>query len=188
MLAPATTRAILFEVVDEQYRFLGAGVSPTTAIAPYRDISEGVRMALDNLQTITSRSLIDARQQLIIPAQADGSGVDRFAATISVGEPLKMVVVGLLEDVSLESALRLAQSTYTRVLQTISLNDRRKTDARMNMLIRARPDLILVAGGTDGGASQSMMALLEVGRSGLLYAPGRPTSGCIVRWQPVFDG
>ncbi len=156
-----TTRAILFEVVDEQYRFLGAGVSPTTAIAPYRNISEGVRMALDNLQTITSRSLIDARQQLIIPAQPDGSGVDRFAATISVGEPLKVVVVGLLEDVSLESAMRLAQSTYTRVIQTISLNDKRKTDARMNMLIRARPDLILVAGGTDGGASQSVMALLE---------------------------
>jgi len=156
-----TTRAILFEVVDEQYRFLGAGVSPTTAIAPYRNISEGVRMALDNLQTITSRSLIDARQQLIIPAQPDGSGVDRFAATISVGEPLKVVVVGLLEDVSLESAIRLAQSTYTRLIQTISLNDKRKTDARMNMLIRARPDLILVAGGTDGGASQSVLALLE---------------------------
>jgi len=156
-----TTRAILFEVVDEQYRFLGAGVSPTTAISPYKNISEGVRMALDNLQTITGRSLIDAKQQLIVPAQTDGSGVDRFAATISVGEPLKVVVVGLLEDVSLESAMRLAQSTYTRVLQTISLNDKRKTDTRMNMLIHARPDLIIVAGGTDGGASQSVMALLE---------------------------
>jgi N-acetylglucosamine kinase-like BadF-type ATPase len=44
----STTRAILFEVVDEQYRYLGSGVSPTTAVAPYRNISEGVRMALDN--------------------------------------------------------------------------------------------------------------------------------------------
>jgi len=66
-----------------------------------------------------------------------------------------------LEDVSLESAMRLAQSTYTRVVQTISLNDKRKTDTRMNMLIRARPDLIIAAGGTDGGASHSVMALLE---------------------------
>jgi len=156
-----STRAILFDVVDEQYRFLGAGVSPTTAIAPYRNISEGVRMALDNLQAITSRTLIDANQHLIIPAQSDGSGVDRFAATISVGEPLRLVVMGLLEDVSLESALRLAKSTYARVIQTISLNDRRKTDTRINMLMRARPDLILVAGGTEGGASQSIMSLLE---------------------------
>jgi len=156
-----TTRAILFDVVDEQYRFLGAGSSPTTAIAPYRNISEGVRLALDNLQTITGRVIVDARQALVIPSQPDGSGVDRFAATISAGEPLKVVVVGLLEDVSLESAMRLAQSTYTRVVQTISLNDKRKTDTRMNMLIRARPDLIIAAGGTDGGASHSVMALLE---------------------------
>ena len=156
-----TTRAILFDVVDEQYRFLGAGSSPTTAIAPYRNISEGVRLALDNLQTITGRVIIDSRQALIIPSQPDGSGVDRFAATVSAGEPLKVVVVGLLEDVSLESAMRLAQSTYTRVVQTISLNDKRKTDTRMNMLVRARPDLIIAAGGTDGGASQSVMSLLE---------------------------
>ena len=156
-----TTRAILFDIVDGRYRFVAKGAAATTAFAPYRNIAEGVRLALDNLQSVTGRVLIGANQQLIIPSPGDGSGVDRFAATISAGDPLKIVVVGLLEDVSAESARRLAHSTYSEVLQTISLNDHRKHDARLNLIIRARPDLLLIAGGTNGGASKSLMSLME---------------------------
>lgn len=156
-----TTRAILFEVADDRYRFIAMGTANTTAIAPFKNIGEGVRLALDDLQRVTGRVLIDSRQQLIIPAASDGTGVDRFAATISAGAPLKVAVVGLLEDVSGESARRLVQTTYSDLIYTFSLTDHRKADARLNMLVRSRPDLIVVAGGTDGGASKSLMALLE---------------------------
>lgn len=156
-----TTRAILFEVADERYRFIAMGTARTTAVAPYKDIGEGVRSALDDLQHVTGRVFIDSRQQLIIPASSDGTGVDRFAATISAGEPLKVAVVGLLDDVSGESARRLAQTIYSDLMYTISLNDHRKPEARLNLLVRSRPDLILIAGGTEGGASKSLMALLE---------------------------
>ncbi|MCZ7554410.1 MAG: glutamate mutase L [Anaerolineales bacterium] len=146
-----TTRAILFEVADDRYRFIAMGTANTTAIAPFKNIGEGVRLALDDLQRVTGRVLIDSRQQLIIPAASDGTGVDRFAATISAGAPLKVAVVGLLEDVSGESARRLVQTTYSDLIYTFSLTDHRKADARLNMLVRSRPDLIVVAGGTDGG-------------------------------------
>jgi hypothetical protein len=69
--------------------------------------------------------------------------------------------MGLLEDVSLESVRKLATTTYTRVLETISLNDRRKPEERIGAILRLRPDLILVAGGTEGGASHSVLKLLE---------------------------
>ena len=164
-----STRAIFFDLVDGQYRFIATGSAPTTAVYPYSNVSEGVRLALDQLQTITGRTFIDDNQQLIIPSPGDGTGVDRFAATISVGEPLKVVIVGLLEDVSLESARRLARSEYTNIVQAISLNDRRRTDTRINTILRARPDLIIAAGGTDGGASQSILSILEsVGLAGYL--------------------
>lgn len=164
-----TTRAILFDVVDGRYRFVAAGTAATTAGAPYHNISEGVRLALDELKLVTGRAFIGPDEQLILPTAADGSGVDSFAAVISVGEPLQVVVVGLLEDISLESARRLAMTTYAKVVQTISLNDRRKTDARLNTIVRSRPDLIIAAGGTDNGASQSVIKLLEaVGLAGYL--------------------
>jgi ribulose kinase len=55
-----STRAILFDVVEGKYRYLASGVVPTTAGAPYHNISEGVRMALDQLSKITGRILVDA--------------------------------------------------------------------------------------------------------------------------------
>ena len=160
-IGSAATRAILFDVVDGRYRFLAAGTGPTTDVAPYRDVREGVRQALDQLQLITSRVLVGADENLIMPSTPDGVGVDTCAVIMSTGAPLKMVVVGLLEDVSLESARHLAATTYTGVVDTISLNDRRKSEARIDLILRLRPDMILVAGGTEKGASQSVLKLLE---------------------------
>ena len=142
------TRAMLFDVVDGIYRFLATGTASTTADAPFLNISEGVRMAVDNLQNLSGRLLIGADEQLIMPSASDGSGVDRFAATISAGGPLKTVVVGLLDGVSVESARRLAATMYCDVKDVISLNDRRKSAARIDTILRLRPDLIVVAGGT----------------------------------------
>jgi len=156
-----TTRAMLFDDVDGRYRFLGVGTAPTTINAPYKDVAEGVRRALERLQEITGRELIGADERLIIPSTLDGSGVDTVAATISAGPPLKVLVIGLLEDISVESARHLAMTTYTRVVESIGLNDRRKTEVRLDAILRLRPDLVLAAGGTEGGASQSILRLLE---------------------------
>jgi MutL protein len=165
-----TTRAILFDVVDRRYRFIASGTAPTTAGAPYHNISEGVRLALDQLRQVTGRTFVGSDEQLIMPTASDGSGIDKFAATVSVGEPLKVVIVGLLEDISLESVRHLATTTYAKVIQAISLNDHRKTDTRLNTILRLRPDLIIAAGGIENGASQSVLKLLEaVGLAGYLH-------------------
>ena len=156
-----STRAVLFDIVEGQYRFIAKGSANTTAGAPFRNIGEGVRLAMDHLQQITGRTFLDASQRLIIPSQNDGTGVDRFASTISVGEPLKVAILGLQKDISIESACRLAQTTYSEIVQIISLNDHKKPDQRLNNLIAAHPDLVIVAGGTEGGASQSLLTLLE---------------------------
>lgn len=156
-----TTRAALFDVVDGRYRFLASGSAPSTVNAPFNDISEGIRTTLDRLQTVTGRVLIGPNERLIVPSTADGSGVDIVAATLSAGPPLKVVIMGLLEDISLESARRVVTTTYAKIVDTISLGDRRRVEERLDAIIRLRPDLILVAGGTESGASQSVLKLLE---------------------------
>jgi hypothetical protein len=156
------TRVILFDVVEGQYRYLASGIAKTTADAPFNDIREGIGIALDQLKETTGRVFVDQDEQLITPMQADGSGVDKVVATMSAGPPIKVVSVGLLEDVSLESAINLATTAYSTICERIWLNDRRKTDERVNAILRVRPDLIVVAGGIDGGASQTVMQLLDV--------------------------
>lgn len=158
----AVTRAVLFDVVEGQYRFIASGQAPSTAEAPFRDIGLGVREAITNLQNITGTTLLGEHDNnLIAPSQADGSGVDAVVATVSAGPAIKTVVVGLLTDVSLQSARRLAESTYSRIVDRLDLSDHRRPDQQMDSIVRSRPDLVLLAGGTNGGASRSIQKMLE---------------------------
>jgi hypothetical protein len=160
-IGTVSTRVILFDIVEGRYRFLGQGVVPTTAGAPFNDISIGVKHALDDLHDITGRVLFDDSGQLVVPSQPNGIGVGACVATVSVGSPLKVVAIGLLEDVSTESAKNLASTTYAQVVETMSLNDRRDTVERLDTILQKRPDLIIVAGGIEGGAKRSVISLLE---------------------------
>lgn len=155
------TRAVLFDIVEGKYRFIASGQAPSTAEAPYKDVSLGVNQAISNLQTITGKILLDQHNQLITPVQGDGSGVDAFVATLSAGPTLRAVVVGLLSDVSMRSAQRLAETAYLQVMESFGLNDLRKPDEQIDSILRARPDLIIVTGGTDGGASRSVQKIME---------------------------
>lgn len=155
------TRALLFDVVDDQYRFLGSSMAPSTYGAPFYDISEGVYQALHRLEESTGRVLL-SESILIQPSQADGSGVDELVITYTAGPSLKMAVLGLLEEVSLESARRLASSAQTILVEAIGLNDSRKMDQQIDALLQAQPDLILIAGGTEQGATRSVEKITEL--------------------------
>ncbi len=182
-----TTRADLFDVVEGSYRFIASGQAPSTTAAPFKDISEGVHRAIENLQTVTGRRFLGDDQGLILPAH-EGNGVDSFVATISSGPAIKTVVVGLLNDVSVESVQRLSRSIYARVVDTIGLNDTRKSEEQIDCILRQSPDLVIIAGGTDGGATHSVQKLMEtVGlacylmpaekRPALLYAGNKALAG-----------
>lgn len=157
----AVTRAVLFDVVEGQYRFVASGRAPSTAEAPFRDVGIGVREAILDLQSITGGTLLGTDNNLIAPSQADGSGVDAVVATISAGPVVRTVIVGLLSDVSMKSARHLAESTYARVVEALDLSDHRKPDQQLDAVVRSRPDLVILTGGTDGGASRSMLKTVE---------------------------
>mgnify|MGYP000975988057 FL=1 len=131
-----TTRAAYFDVVEGQYRFIGMGHCPTTNYGPMRNLVLGVQLAVENLQSLTGKQLMDDEGRLLIPSQPDGSGVDGMVTTFSVGAPLKTLVVGLLPEVSLKSVEKLAQASYARVVDSISLNDPRRLDEQVNAIIR----------------------------------------------------
>ena len=157
----AVTRVVLFDVVEGVYRFVASGQAPSTAEAPFLDVGIGVREAIKHLQGIVGTAFLAPDDSLISPTQPDGSGVDAVVATLSAGPSVKTVVVGLLPDVSLQSARRLAETTYSRIVETLSLSDHRKPEQQLDGIVRSRPDLVLLSGGTDGGASRSIQKMLE---------------------------
>jgi len=160
-LGEANTRLSLFDVVDGKYRFISAASSPTTRSKPFNHVGYGVRMALEQLEHVTGRTFIGENGRLVLPRREDGAGVDGFVLVVSAGEPMKVVVAGLCEDVSLESARRLAQSIPSIVLGTLHLNDRKDTYRRMEWLMRAMPEAVVFAGGLDGGAYLKVMELTK---------------------------
>jgi hypothetical protein len=162
------TRASLFDIVDGRYRLVATGRAGSTAGPPLFDVSEGVRLALEHVQQVTGRRLVDESEALITPATGTGAGVDAFVATASAGPRARTLLVGLMPGVSLDSARRLASSCYLEVTGELGSLDHRREEERLDAIVRARPDLVLLVGGTDGGAIRSierMASLLELGLS-----------------------
>jgi hypothetical protein len=161
-IGAVNTRAAYFDVVENGYRFIGMSQSPTTSSAAVHNVMIGVQLAIENLQTLIGKPLMDDEGRLIMPSQPDGNGVDSMVSTLSVGQAIKTLIVGLLPDVSLRSIESLAQTTYTRVIDTIGLNDPRQSDEQIDAIARLSPELVLIAGGADGGATRSVSKILEI--------------------------
>lgn len=160
-IGSTVSRSLFFDVVSGKYRFVAVGTAPTTAGAPHFDVTEGIWRSLEELQFITGRQLLSEKDGVIIPSTSDNQGADIMVATMSVGNPISVVTVGLLDNVSLQNARHLAQTTYANIISEISLNDHRTSSDRINLLTRKRPDLIIITGGTNNGASHSLLSILE---------------------------
>ena len=155
------TRVSLFDVVDGRYRMVATGRASSTAGAPVFDVREGMHVALDEVSEITGRPFFDESDALVMPTTNSGAGVDAFVSTASAGPHVRTVLVGLMPGVSMESALRLASSTYLNVVEEIGLMDGRREAELVDVMLDAKPDLILMVGGTDSGATASVLRQIE---------------------------
>lgn len=172
------TRALLMDVVAEEYRFVGSGVAPTTAEAPYSDLTVGVYNAIMDLEATTGRRLVDGGR-VVTPQHTDGHGVDVFVATCSAAPAIRLVVAGVTQDFSARAARQAASSAYTHLLATISVDEpapgarpdaltgkatRRPTWTEMQVekLLALSPDVALLTGGVDGGPVAPLLRLADV--------------------------
>jgi uncharacterized protein (TIGR01319 family) len=157
------TRAVLLDVVGGQYRLVSRAQTLTTDAPPVVDVGVGLRRALDEMSSLTGRVLVHG-DDVILGTQEDGSGVDIFLATSSGGRPMKTVLVGLMPDVSIATGRRALASTYVELTDTLSLADIRSTENQLNAILHNKPDLIFIVGGTDFGATESVISLLKTVR------------------------
>ncbi|MBK8987175.1 MAG: glutamate mutase L [Chloroflexi bacterium] len=161
------TTAALFDIAAGTYRLICQTMAPTTASEPWLNIMDGVLNAIQQMESITGRALLTPQRKLITPARQNGSGVDQFAAVASAAEPLITSLVGLFDDVSLSSGRGVVAAAYANVINSFSLNQEQNAEEMLAALIAQRPDLVFIVGGTDGGAEQRLLHLVETVSSGI---------------------
>jgi uncharacterized protein (TIGR01319 family) len=116
----------------DRREILGSGQGPSTVAT---DITVGMRAALDDLE------------KRIGP-------LPRFAhrlASSSAAGGLRMITVGLVRELTAEAARRAALGAGAKVVATFAY---RLAAADVDRILNLAPDILLLAGGTDGGNSE----------------------------------
>lgn len=166
------TRAVLIDLVDGKYRLVMRGETRSTADDPWRDAGVGLRRALKAMTERTGRRFLTAEDEVLMPERASGYGVDQFVATASAGRPLRVLLAGLMPDVSIASGLHALSGSYVEVVDTLSLADIRTEEQQINDILNKKPDLIFIVGGTDAGAEEAILKLVRVVRTAVRLVEG----------------
>ncbi len=171
------TRALLFDVVEGEYRLVAQGRSRTTIGSPSDDVQLGLSTVLHEMAEATGRRILDEQGNVIRPEQADRVGVDYFLTTASAGHALRAVLVGLYPGQDLVAARQAIAPFYIEVEATVHLEDGLGPKGRLNRIVHSRPQLIFITGGTDGGARTVLLEMLSVARQAIALLPmgSRPT-------------
>jgi len=182
-----TTKAILIEKVGEEYRQTHRGEAPTTVEAPFEDVTRGVLNAIAEIEELSGRKILDG-EKIITPNRAGQgdpkTGVDVYISTSSAGGGLQMMVTGVVQSMTGESAQRAALGAGAIVIDVLASNDGRLPHEKIERIRSMRPDMILMSGGTDGGAVTHVVEMAEY----VSAAEPRPRFGATYKLPLIFSG
>lgn len=127
-------------LVDDDGSLLARAAVPTT-VGPGRDVLDGVGQVAAELGSATRAPVPDPL----------GGDPDRVLVCSSAGGGLRLAVVGYERQVTAEAGHRVGLSAGAKVVH-VAAGPLRVTDVAE--LRAARPDVVLLAGGTDGGNAE----------------------------------
>jgi hypothetical protein len=162
------TQALLIDRVDGEYRLVARTEAPSTVEPPWNDAADSARHAVTQLSEVIGWPLLNERGQIICPQHQKG-GVDAVVITSSASNPVRLVLAGVMRDVSLSSARHALSTTYATIDGVVSL-DRREDGSsavtenlqgQIDLIQKVRPDAIVLVGGIDGGASRPVLQVAE---------------------------
>ncbi len=180
-----TTKAILIQKLGDKYRQTYRGEAPTTVEAPFEDVTRGVLNAIQEVEELSGRTILDG-ERIITPAQAENAetGVDIYISTSSAGGGLQLMVAGVVQSMSAESAQRCALGAGAIVMDVLASNDGRPSYEKIERIRHLRPDMILLAGGTDGGTVSHVVEIAEY----ISAAEPRPRLGMGYQLPIIYAG
>ena len=155
-----TTKAVLIQKIDGEYRLSFRGEAPTTVEAPFEDVTRGVLNAVMEVEELANRKILNGDE--IMTPQKGEDGVDIYISTSSAGGGLQMMVAGVVKSMSGESAERAALGAGSIVMDVMASNDGRLPHEKIKRIRDLRPDMILLSGGVDGGTVSHVVELAEI--------------------------
>ncbi len=114
-------------------------VARTQAPTTIMDIEQGV---VEARTALTQQGVVAADDAAVFSTSSAAGG-------------LRMVALGYMPRVTAKAAKEVAMSAGARVLEIISYED--PPDYRLQVLREIKPDIVLLAGGTDGGDQESLI-------------------------------
>ncbi len=178
-----TTKAILIEFINGEYRLTTRGEAPTTVEAPFEDVTMGVLNAVQELEELSGHKLLGDDGNIINPSKGK-EGCDIYISTSSAGGGLQMMVAGVVRSMTAESAERAALGAGAIVMDVIASNDKRLPHQQIERIRHLRPDMILLSGGIDGGTTTHVVELAEL----ISAADPRPRLGSSYKLPVIYAG
>jgi uncharacterized protein (TIGR01319 family) len=179
-----TTQALLIEHVQGTYRLVARTEAPSTLEPPWSDVVASARQATRELSEIIGLPLLNERGNITSPQQYSG-GVDAVVIVCSAAEPVRLLLAGVMGDISLASARRAFSTTYAVVEGCVSLDGHKEgahctnndIQGQIDLIQKLQPDAIVIVGGIDGGAAQPILQAAKAAAIGSFMLPqsDRPT-------------
>lgn len=148
-----TTKALLLRRGDDNsLHFVDSADVPTTVEKPFEDVCIGVARAVRKLEEQTGERLSRGNGMPSVP----------YLSTSSAGGGLQMIVFGLTAVETGRIAENTASNAGGVILKMISIDDSLLAVEKMMAIQNLHPDMIMLAGGTDGGAIAGVVRLAEL--------------------------
>jgi len=179
-----TTKVILIEKKDGEYRLIRRGEAPTTGEAPAEDVTKGVLNAVGEIEDLEGRKFLKEGEDGVQVSPDSTDGVDIYMSTSSAGGGLQMTVAGVVKSMTGESAQRAALGAGAIVMDIVASNDGRLPHEKVADIRRLRPDMILLSGGIDGGTIDHVVELAEIVKA----ADPKPRFGVGYKLPVIFAG
>ena len=180
-----TTKCILIELGEDGYRLAVRGEAPTTVEAPAEDVTQGVLNAVREVSELIGRPLLDEENRLIRPYDEENNrGVDIYLSTSSAGGGLQMIVGGVVREMTAKSAEKAALGAGAIVMDVLAVNDGRLPHEKIELIRQFRPDMLLLAGGVDGGTVKHVVELAQV----VGAADPKPRLGIAYQLPVIYAG
>ena len=180
-----TTKALLFERREDRWHQTFRGEAPTTVEEPTADVTIGAVNAFTEVQELSGRGIVKEGELPFVVTEGDPSqGIDLYLSTSSAGGGLQMLVAGVVRNITTESAERAALGAGAIVMESVSADDGREDYERIEKIRHIKPDIVLVTGGVDGGATSHVVEMAEI----LVAASPRPRFGDTLKLPVIYAG
>ncbi|MCG2759710.1 MAG: glutamate mutase L [Candidatus Delongbacteria bacterium] len=140
-IGSTTTKVLLIEQTESNFLYICYEIVPTTVEYPFEDVNIALKNGAKKIQNKSGIRILDNKGDFIIP----------LYTTSSAGGGLQIMVFGLTKAETGKLAQMTAYGAGGIISETFTADDKKSNFEKIRRIAENKPDMILMAGGVDGG-------------------------------------